>query len=165
MSGLDEPVQFDLDDDTALETVSWTERGSATAFLVLDRDGDGKISRSHEFFGAFTPQLSSSEPNGFRALAVFDEKWLDGDEDGWITAADPVFHELMLWLDYDHNGVSEEHELFTLADYEIEAIELDYVTTRSRDRFGNEFRWSSRVLFNGGRTTRAYDVILLSPSP
>lgn len=162
MSGLDDPVHFDLDDDPDIEIVSWTERGSMTAFLVLDRDGDGAITREHELFGAFTPQPSSTEPNGFRALAVFDEEWLGGNEDGWITAEDQVFQQLRLWVDGNHDGVSEEHELFSLADYEIEAIELEYVTHQWRDRYGNEYRYSSRVRFHGGRTTRAVDVILLS---
>lgn len=167
LSGLDDPVRFDMDGDGSLEVLSWTGRQSDTAFLVYDRNGDGAISQGYELFGNFTPQPSpDGEPwNGFRALAAFDLEWLGGNEDGWITAEDQYFDELLLWFDDDHDGVSQEHELFTLEDYAIEAIELGYVDHWRRDRHGNELRFSSRVRFEGGRTTRAVDVFFLTGSP
>lgn len=123
------------------------------------------IARGDELFGASTLQGASEDPNGFRALALFDAAGVGGNEDGWITPEDPAFGDLRLWFDDDHDGLSQEHELFTLADYGIEAIELEYTEHRWRDRHGNELRYSSRVRFEGGRTDRAVDVILLSGSP
>ncbi|MFW6206827.1 MAG: hypothetical protein ACOC5J_02730 [Gemmatimonadota bacterium] len=165
LSGLDDPVQFDLDDDSLVETLSWTERGSDVAFLVHDRDGDGAIRLGAELFGAYTPQPASDDPNGFRALDLFDRAWLGGNEDGWITEDDRIFDDLMLWIDANHDAVAEDFELFTLREHGIEAIELDYAEHRWRDRHGNEFRYSSRVRFEGGRTDRIVDVILLHESP
>lgn len=167
MSGLDDPVRFDIDADSLFETLSWTERGSNTAFLAFDRNGDGAIGGGDELFGGATPQPipQGEDRNGYRALAVFDGALLGGNEDGWITADDAAFDDLRLWFDVDHDAVSQEHELFTLAEYGIEAIELSHVEHRRRDRHGNEFRYSSRVRFEGGRTTRAVDVFLLNGTP
>lgn len=166
LSGLDDPVEFDMNGDGFLETLSWTARGSDTAFLAYDRDWDGLITKGYELFGNFTPQHDpEGAPNGFKALATFDLDWLGGNEDGWMSAEDRYFGELRLWFDDNHDGVSQEHELFPLSDYGIEAIEVDPAEHRWRDRHGNEFRYSSRVRFEGGRTTRAVDVFLLSGSP
>ncbi len=167
LTGLDDPVQFDMDDDPDLETLGWTEGGSDEAFLAYDQNGDGVISHGYELFGNFTQQAPgpADEPaNGFRALRVYDLDWLGGDQDGWITPRDAYFDKLRLWFDDNHDGVQQPNELFRLADYGIEAIELDYKEHQWRDRHGNRFRFSSRVRLTGGRTTRAADVFLVSPS-
>jgi hypothetical protein len=51
LSGLDDPVAFDIDADGRKERIGWTERASDEAFLVLDRNRDGKINDGRELFG------------------------------------------------------------------------------------------------------------------
>ena len=43
LSGLDDPVSFDIDADGRRETISWTARNAGAAFLALDRNGNGMI--------------------------------------------------------------------------------------------------------------------------
>lgn len=153
-------VVFDLIPGGDIERVSWTESGGGDGFLALDRNGNGVINDGAELFGNWTPQPTSAEPNGFLALAVFDQSQHGGDGDGWITKRDQVFDDLRLWVDGDHDGQSAPGELVPLALAAVEAIEVAYVESRRLDQHGNQFRYSSRVRLNGA-TTKAVDVFLL----
>lgn len=154
-------VLFDIEPGGAIEQVAWTVPQSADGFLALDRNGNGIIDDGSELFGNNTPQPPSADPNGFRALAVFDRPDQGGDSDGWLTERDAVFSQLRLWRDADHDGLSEDDELFPLSVAGIKAIELSYVESRRRDRHGNQFRYKSRVRLRRS-TTQAVDVFLLT---
>lgn len=137
-------VAFDLNADGNPERTAWTLAGSDDAFLVLDRNGNGTIDNGLEIFGDETPQLPSSEPNGFRALAVFDDTMSGGNGDGRIDEQDVIFASLRLWTDADHDGTSAASELEPLSTW-IEAIDLGYQAAASLDRHGNEFRYWANV--------------------
>ena len=68
-----------------------------------------------------------------------------GNEDGNITAADTVFSNLRLWIDANHNGISEPEELHTLASLNIKALELDFKDSHRVDEYGNQFRYRAKV--------------------
>ncbi len=145
-------VDFDLDADGIVERISWTTAGSADAFLVLDRDGNGGIDHGGELFGDATPQPDPGEGgqrHGFLALAVFDTAAEGGDGDGSITAADAVFDRLELWRDADHDGIADVGELTSLAEAGVVSLGLDYVENRSRDRHGNELRYRGHCQWVG----------------
>lgn len=148
-------VYFDLDADGAPDALAWTDAGGGDGFLALDRDGNGRIDSGRELFGNHTVQRSSEDPNGFRALALYD---VSGD--GVISSDDPVWSSLRIWVDANHNGVSEDGELAPLGAYAIRAIDLTYRESRRRDRHGNELRYSSQVLRDGAPPTFAVDVFL-----
>lgn len=136
-------VFFDLDADGSPELTAWTRAGGDEAFLVLDRNFNGRVDNGHEIFGDETPQLPSENPNGFRALAVFDEIQNGGNADGKIDQGDSIYTALQLWIDFDHDGQSSSAELQSLASF-VSAIHLDYQSSESRDELGHEFRyWSS----------------------
>lgn len=160
-SSLDGGVKFDIDADGVRETISWTDRFSDEAFLALDRNGNGNIDSGFELFGDATEQPASDEPNGFRALAVFDAPEHGGNGDGWITPSDDVFSRLLLWRDRSHDGMASPFELIPLSGSGVEAIELRYVSSRRRDPHGNLLRWASRVRFERGLRLGAVDVIFL----
>lgn len=162
LSGPTPPVQFDIDADGDLDSISWTRLAPDEAFLVLDRDGDGVITSGAELFGVATEQPPSDDPNGFNALAVYDGLDFGGNEDGLISAGDAVFEDLRLWLDENRNGYSEPTELHTLPSEGIQAIVLDYVWSRHRDQYGNELRWASRALLaDGSESWSVSDVIFV----
>ncbi|HUP42856.1 MAG TPA: hypothetical protein VM599_06560 [Thermoanaerobaculia bacterium] len=162
LTDLDGGVRFDIDADGEHERVSWPDAGTDNAWLVLDRNGNGTIDDGSELFGDSTPQPLSEEPNGFLALAVFDQPEHGGNGDGVISAADAVFTQLQLWFDRNHDGISDPDELIGLAEAGIAAIELDYHTSHRRDRHGNQFRYSALVWLDSGGRRVVTDVFLLT---
>lgn len=86
-------------------TTDWPT--AETPWIAFDRDGDGVIDRGAELFGSDTVLPGGrSAPNGFVALAAFDD-----NHDGVIDAADPQFAHLVLWADRDADGRSTAGEL------------------------------------------------------
>lgn len=145
LTSLKEGVNFDLNSDGDTERVSWTALGADGAFLCLDRNGNRAIDNGTELFGNFTPQPESPNPNGFEALKLFDKPDEGGNGDSWISSADAVFGDLILWTDANHDGVSQPSEMSTAGSGGIARISLNYVESRRTDRHGNSFRYTSLV--------------------
>lgn len=154
-------VSFDIDGDGQEERLSWTDPAGDDSFLVLDRNGNGRIDDGRELFGNFTVQPPSEDPNGFAALRVFDQPLQGGNGDGLITAADAVFSRLRLWRDANQDGRSQAAELASLAAARIDLIELDYRISDRSDRYGNRLHWFSEYL-SRGRHYPAVDVIFVA---
>ena len=102
-------VHFDMDGDGFAELSGWV--GADDGLLVLDRDGNGKIDDISELFGA-------PGGSGFGELRL-----LDDDASGVIDAGDVVFDKLQVWRDLNQDGVSQQGELFSLADLGIVSID------------------------------------------
>lgn len=144
LTGLDDPVWFDIDADGDRNLMSWTDRGEG--MLSLDRNGNGAIDDGSELFGDATPLADGTRAaNGYLALAELDSWHFGGNGDGQIDAEDAAFSLLRLWTDRDHSGTSRPEELQTLDQAGIRRIGLQYRTSHRRDRHGNDFRFLGRA--------------------
>ena len=167
LTGIEDPVYFDIDADGAFEEISWTAAHENDGFLVLDRNGNGLVDDGGELFGNATPLADGSRaPHGFAALAEIDLVALGGNENGTIDPGDSLFSELRIWIDDDHDGFSRVIELFSLDELGILEIELSYVENLRRDRHGNVFRYKGRALVDGpggSLPVTATDVFFVGP--
>lgn len=148
-------VRFDLDaTGTALQT-AWTVASTDQAFLVWDRNGNGRIDDGTELFGSATPLSSGGRAvNGFEALASYDL-----DRNGVIDARDPIFSHLRLWFDYNHNGGTDPAELVALDQVGVTSLNLDALWVGRRDNSGNVLRYKA-TLRQGNKVRQYYDVLL-----
>jgi hypothetical protein len=162
LTSVENGVWFDLPGKGQLQRWSWTASGSDDGFLALDRNGNGVIDDGTELFGSVTPQPPSASPNGFLALAVYDKPENGGNEDGFIDAQDSIYSKLRIWVDQNHDGVSQPNELHTLSELGIARIDLQYQVKPKTDQYGNEFYLRGRVWDTHGRQsgTWAWDVYL-----
>ncbi len=120
----------------------WPEGSPDWAFLVLDRNGNGKIDSGEEMFGE-----SNRFKNGFEALKEFDM-----NKDGKIDKKDAVFSKLRLWFDRNANGKTDSGELVPLEEKTIVEIDLKY--SKSKESYlgkRGELREHSTVKLASGQ--------------
>jgi hypothetical protein len=165
LTSVDKGVRFDLNADGVPEQVAWTRRDSDDAFLVMDRNGNGRVDDGSELFGNYTPARPDTPEvttaNGFEALKFVETSaYGRSRRDEVIDASDAAFSRLLLWRDLNHNGISEPDELEPIASSGLKAISTDYRNSRRVDRYGNEFRQRSRVLWQDGEYDHIFDVWL-----
>lgn len=160
-TNLESGVVFDMAGTGDRRRVAWIDAASGDGFLVLDRDANGTIDSGKELFGDKSWQFESDEPNGFASLSVFDRVDQGGNEDGWIDADDAIFRHLQIWVDSNHDGISQPEELRSLSDAGVMAIELRYRRSERKDRHGNELRFQGKVVLERG-TTQMIDVFFLT---
>ena len=158
-------VPFDFFGKGSQVQMAWTAPDSGAGWLVLDRNGNGKVDSGAELFSNVTPQDGASGAGkiGFRALAEFDRLPAGGNGDGLIDSHDAIFSKLRVWVDRNHDGISSGDELLTMEQAGIQSISLSFAAYRWTDLYGNQFRYRSRIRFAGEDLQNdryVYDVVL-----
>ncbi|MDE2585184.1 MAG: hypothetical protein KGN39_07255 [Betaproteobacteria bacterium] len=115
----DARFSFDLNGDGRAEDMPLLGKGSA--FLALDRNGDGKINDGKELFGA-------QSGDGFADLAK-----LDSDGNHWLDENDPAYAKLRVW----RPGSKAEDGLETLQQAGVGALWLGSVASPFSLKDGN----------------------------
>jgi hypothetical protein len=156
LTGLDEPVLFDLNADGKQEVTGWTAAGAEDAFLVFDRNMNGRVDDGMELFGdAVRLPDGSTSVQGYEALAQFDVPSQGGNGNGVVDVGDRNYAKLWLWTDANHNGISEGNELERLIKKGVFAISLDFKTSGEVDEYGNVLAFTAPAFARErGRVTR-----------
>ena len=162
-------VSFDILAEGRTRTVSWTQAQSQDGFLAFDRNDDGMISDGRELFGNATPMSSTivgdAAPDGFAALSFFDLHENGGNGNGRLDSGDSIFDRVVIWIDGNHDGVSQIQELKPLKAVGLVWMDLSPKEAMRRDIYGNLFRLRAHSLVeSGGRSSLryAYDVFFVS---
>lgn len=156
LSLLKDGVQFNFYGD-GLRQVSWPEPGANNGFLVLP-DVTGMVSTARQMFGN-----QAGYANGFLQLAQYDTLEEGGNNDGIIDRQDRIWSELRVWVDSNHDGISQPGELSTLDELGIDSFSLKYRKTQFIDDNGNAFNLKGSMVRNtpdGPKQEAIYDVIL-----
>jgi Ca2+-binding RTX toxin-like protein len=120
-------IVFDHDGDGHKAGTGWVSKDDA--FVVLDRNKNGKIDNGSELFGVNT-LLSNGKlaGNGFEALAD-----LDSTNDGVFDSQDDLYGEVRLWQDRNQDGISQADELLSLAAAGIVSIKVSGAASTNGD--------------------------------
>jgi hypothetical protein len=116
--------------------IAWTTNG----WLAIDLNGNGKIDSAKELFSNIAAQPKNEDPNGFLALAAYDENM-----DGNINSRDSVWSRLLVWIDSNHEGISQPRELHHLDDIGIHSMSVQYTESPLTDVYGNQFHLRGRL--------------------
>ncbi len=127
---------FDLAADGDLRGTSFVAGG--TAFLALDRNGNGTIDSGAELFGD-----QHGAANGYAELAKFD-----ANGDARIDVADPVYARLLL---LHGDGATQ-----SLADAGVAALELTHEASTDLTNGGDAIFAQGKALLADGGTLRTF---------
>ncbi|HEX9198152.1 MAG TPA: calcium-binding protein, partial [Acidobacteriaceae bacterium] len=143
---------FDHDANGFAESTGWVNPNDG--FLVLDRNGDGRIDSGRELFGNETLLASGEKAaNGFAALAE-----LDSNGDDVIDTNDSAFASLKVWKDTDGDGFSLPSELLSLEEAGVRSINVGYSNSSFVDANGNQHRQIGSFTRTDGSVGAAEDV-------
>jgi hypothetical protein len=155
-------VWFDLRGLGVSQWFGWTTAGTSDGFLVLDRNGNGTIDNGRELFGNSTPYSFTldgpSARHGFDALRWLDAVGQGGNANGWIDPGDEVYASLRIWVDANHDGISQAGELSTLPAAGVAAVAVSAVDVWEVDAYGNVIKYRAIYVDAGGSARAAVDV-------
>jgi hypothetical protein len=135
---LEDPVHFWIDLEGRSLTTAWTNPQTEEAFLWMDLNNDHTAHVTELFGSRMVAPNGAYHANGFDALLKFDRHEFGGDYDGQITHRDRAWARLRLWVDRNHDGISQQGEISVLSSHRIVALNLAYTEGETYDEHGNE---------------------------
>ncbi|MGM0600889.1 MAG: hypothetical protein ACQETH_13850 [Candidatus Rifleibacteriota bacterium] len=142
-----EGAMFDINADGELDSTAWVQGDDA--FLVFDKNQNGKIDDGSELFGD-----QNGADNGFIELAKHDN-----NKDGRINRQDSVYKALKLYQDLNGNGKIESNELKSLDQMGIKALNLNFVRMNQKIN-GNSLVLNGSFMREDGSEGQLADVLL-----
>lgn len=146
---------FDMNGDGVGDRTGWI--GRSEGMLVLDRNGDGKITAASEL--SFLTEKPDAK-NEFDALAA-----LDSNKDGKLDKTDKRFGELKVWRDTNQNGVTDTGELVSLGDLGIVEIGLASRANNATAKIGESLVLSTSYFKRSNGTTSTVGEVALAFDP
>jgi len=146
-TGPEAPVWFDIDGNGYPEHLTWTSATTVEGFLWVNLSGKNRVEDGSELFGIGTLMPDGTRAtDGFQALAIYDQPALGGNGDGVLNSSDAVWSHLRVWIDGNHNGISEPGENLPLHAFHVLSINLTSIRANQRDAAGNVHLRQGRFL-------------------
>jgi hypothetical protein len=137
-TGLDAPVLYWFDLQGRPETTAWTNPSTEEAFIWIDLDLDRSAHPTELFGSRMSAPNGGYHRHGFEALVKYDTPDFGGDGDGRITSKDRVWPQLKLWVDRNHDAISQPGEISVPMAHGIVALNLAVYDAHAYDQQGNE---------------------------
>ncbi|MBN2722260.1 MAG: hypothetical protein JXQ77_05525 [Campylobacterales bacterium] len=128
-SVLDSTAWFDTESDGTKHQTGWV--GADDGLLAYDENDDGKITTANEIAFANRTEANDTDLEALRAE-------FDSNNDGKLDASDTEFGKFYIWQDKDSDGESDDGELLTLTQANIQSINLIGASTNSYAIDGNK---------------------------
>jgi subtilisin-like proprotein convertase family protein/Ca2+-binding RTX toxin-like protein len=149
MTPISDGVLFDTDNSGTLKRTGWADR--STGMLVVD-NGGGQITSISQMISEYYGGAAGT--NGAPGAVTFKDAFAalaseDGNADAVITAADPAWAKLRVWVDASHDGRSDAGELKTLDELGITQINLTAEPIQGDIRQGNSVIAKGSFVING----------------
>ena len=149
LSSLENGARFDINADGKTDQTAFVQGDDA--FLVLDRNRNGRIDNGSEMFGD-----QNGAVNGFEELRKYDS-----NRDGVIDRKDAIYASLRLLHDRNGDGRAGLREMSTLAEKGIDSLDLGYrAGQRVDDTHRNTLAERSHYLRGNGSRGALVDVWL-----
>jgi len=142
-------IFFDIKNSGFANKIGWIKQDDG--ILALDKNHNGNIDNITELFG------------DYRQSAWDELKLLDSNQNNKIDAADTKFQELKIWRDLNQNGISEDGELKSLAEYNIKEIALTNIINLNQYQNENYISSKGIITYADNSTKQSiYDVHFLN---
>jgi hypothetical protein len=107
---------MDINSDGQMDLTAWA--AAEDGVLVWDKHGDGLVHDHSQY--AFAQYASFTGATDLQGLA----EAFDSNQDGLFSNLDALYSQFAVWQDLDQDGMSDEGEVRSLADWGIAAVNL-----------------------------------------
>jgi len=159
-------VSFDVDNDGYKENTGWVDGNDG--ILVHDKNADGVINditeTISEYYNANDSSVLIDDQNRYFADGLEALKALDSNDDNIFNNQDDLWSTLRVWQDENEDGLTDEGEIKTLEEHNIESIDLNRQISYRERLEGNPILSRSNMTMTDG-TTREVAAVDFATNP